>query len=238
MLKIREQPIGRMFQQNVTEHPESVAKVCLPFDAPARLGEDKTIANPGGVLMADGPCSEAVLTTEHAAIEMFQFAALMLGSESEALRLVENSVASVDIDPCADPSAATGIVRNQVLDGALAIMHRSDPASFADLPESQSGSSCIEDEDPAPLSGEEISELIADVGRSRLRDWLGHLSQAQRAVFVQRAVLGQDNASIAKAINRIAHPSIWTAEAVSQLFRQALCSLATSLVHATPAASV
>jgi hypothetical protein len=50
-------------------------------------------------------------------------------------------------------------------------------------------------------------------------------------VFVQRAVLGSSNADTARAINRYAKPSIWTAEAVSRLFREALCSLASSLVH-------
>ena len=88
--------------------------------------------------MAEPPCSgqgsEAILKTENAAVEMYRFAALMLGNEAEALSLVENTVAAVDVDPCADPCAAKGLVRERVLDGALEIMHRQDPASFADLP--------------------------------------------------------------------------------------------------------
>lgn len=185
--------------------------------------------------MAD-PCSssEAVLTAENAAVEMYRFAALMLGSESEALRLVETTVASVDVDPCADPGRAGGIVRDRVLDGVLAIMHRQDPVSFAEVP-AAGPSPCLEDDDAAPLSGSEIAELVSGAGRSRLREWLDRLSQAQRAVFVQRAVLGQDNAATASAINRFARPAVWTPEAVGRLFRQALCSLASSLAHAVPA---
>lgn len=183
--------------------------------------------------MTERPCSDAVLTAEHAALEMFQFAALMLGSETEALRLVESTVADVDIDPCADPAAAEGLVRKRVLDGALAIMHRHDPASFANVPTPDPCAPCIEDDETAPLTGAEISDLVAKAGPGRLRAWLDRLSQAQRAVFVQRAVLGQDNAATATAINRFARPSIWTAEAVSSLFRQALCSLASALVHST-----
>lgn len=190
--------------------------------------------------MAEPPCSgqssETVLTAEHAAVEMYQFAALMLGCESEALRLVESTVADADIDPCADPCAARGLVRERVLEGALAIMHRHDPASFADLPASEPISTCIDDEATAPISSEELTELVAGPDRGLLRAWLDRLSQAQRAVFLQRAVLGRTNADTARAINRFARPSIWTPEAVGSLFRQALCSLASSLVHSAPAA--
>jgi hypothetical protein len=190
--------------------------------------------------MAEPPCSgqgnESVLKAEKAAVEMYRFAALMLGDEAEALSLVENTVAGVEIDPCADPCAVKGLVRERVLDGALEIMHRHDPASFADLPRPDSGGSCIEDDATVPLSGAEITELVSGAGRGTLRDWLNRLSQAQRAVFVQRAVLGSSNADTARAINRFARPSIWTAEAVSSLFRQALCSLASSLVHSATAA--
>ena len=186
--------------------------------------------------MAD-PCltsSNAVLNAERAAIEMYHFAALMLGNESEALRLVESTVASVDVDPCADPSAANGLVRERVLDEVLAVMHSHDPASFSEVP-ANGPSSCLEEDGAAPLSSPEIAELIAGAGRRLVREWLDHLSQAQRAVFVQRAVLGQDNAATATAINRFARPAFWTPEAVGRLFRQALCSLASSLAHAVPA---
>ena len=180
------------------------------------------------------PCSstsESVLRAEDAAIETWRFAALMLGSEAEALRLIENTVASVEIDPCADPSAAGGLVRVRVLDAALAIMHRQDPESFSAVP-AAGLSSCLEDETAAPLSGAELAELISESGRSHLREWLNRLSPAERAVFVQRAVLGQDNAATANAMNRLSDPAVWTPDAVARLFRQALCSLSSSLSQA------
>jgi len=185
-----------------------------------------------------GQNREAMLKAETAAVEVYRFAALMLGNEAEALSLVENTVASVDIDPCNDPSAATGLVRDRVLDGALAIMHRHDPRSFADIPPTDSPGSCIEDDSTVPLSGSEISDLVAGAGRGPLREWLARLSEVQRAVFVQRAVLRISNADTARALNRHSKPSIWTTEAVSALFRQALCSLASSLIHAVPAVQV
>jgi hypothetical protein len=186
------------------------------------------------------PCSdsEAVVKAENAAVEVYRIAALMLGSESAAIRLVEDTVASVDVDPCADPCAARGLVQDRVLQGALEILHRQDPASFADVPVAGAPSHCLEDEEAAPISAPELSALVEGAGRGSLRDWLNRLSGAQRAVFVQRAVLGQDNATTAHAINRLARPAIWTADAVGGLFRQALCSLASSLLHAAPAVQV
>jgi len=196
--------------------------------------------------VAEAPCSgpgavrggEAVLKAENAAVEMYRVAALLLDSEAEALQLVENTVAAVEIDPCSDPCAVKGLVRERVLDGALEIMHRHDPASFADLPAAGPEGSCLEDDSTVPLSAPEISSLVEGAGRGPLREWLSRLSQAQRAVFVQRAVLGRSNADTARAINRNVRPSIWTAEAVSSLFRQALCSLTSSLLHSVPAAQV
>ncbi|MFP5226910.1 MAG: hypothetical protein ACLGXA_04725 [Acidobacteriota bacterium] len=168
---------------------------------------------------------------------MYQFAALMLGDQTQALDLVESTVASVEVDPCADPGVAKGLVRERVLDGALEIMQRQDPASFSQVPAADPTGSCIED-DTVPLSGTEISELVAGAGRGPLRDWLARLTQAQRAVFVQRAVLGRSNAETARAINRHAKPSVWTAEAVGGLFRQALCSLTSAMLQSVPAARV
>ncbi len=191
--------------------------------------------------MAEPPCagqsSQSIVKTENEAVQMYRFAALMLGNEAEALSLVENAVAAVEIDPCADPSAARGAVRDRVLDGALGIMYLQDPASFSYLPRLDAAGSCIEDDGAPPLSRTEISKLLAGAGRGPLREWLNRLSQAQRAVFVQRAVLGSSNADTARAINRLAGPSVWSAKAVSNLFRQALCSLASSMVHSTELAA-
>jgi hypothetical protein len=192
--------------------------------------------------MAEHPCSgqasEAVLTAEHAAVEMYRFAALMLGNEAQALQLVESTVAGVDIDPCADPARAQGLVRERVVVGTLAIMHQHDPDSFGHVPATQPGAPCIEDDETSPVSRTEISAMVAGAERGRFRDWLDRLSLAQRAVFVQRAVLGSSNADTARAINHFASPAIWTAEAVSGLFRQALCSLASAMVQSAPAIPV
>ena len=207
------------------------------------MAESPCTGHPGSTAAGAHPLGatrpgEAALKAETAAVEMYRFAALLLGDEAEAMNLVETTVAAVDIDPCADPCTAKGLVRERVLDGALAIVHRDHPAAFDHLPAADPSGSCLEDDATVPLSSGEIASLIAGAGRGPLRDWLGRLSHAQRAVFVQRALLGSSNADTARAINRHARPSTWTAEAVSNLFRQALCSLASSLMHAAPAAQV
>src|SRR5579875_3729422 len=123
----------------------------------------------GGDVMAEQPCSgqasEAVLTAEHAAVAMYRFAALMLGSEVEALRLVEFTVAGVEIDPCADPAAAEGLVRERVVEGALEIMHRNDPASFAAIPQPDPCAPCLDDEAASPVSPSELSHLLTGAER-------------------------------------------------------------------------
>jgi DNA-directed RNA polymerase specialized sigma24 family protein len=76
--------------------------------------------------------------------------------------------------------------------------------------------------------------MISGPGRRTLRDWLNKLPVAQRAIFVERAILGWDNAAAAASLSKAAARN-WQPRQVSELFRQALCSLATSLVHAATA---
>jgi hypothetical protein len=63
-----------------------------------------------------------------------------------------------------------------------------------------------------------------------LRDWLNQLPAAQRAIFIERAILGWDNAAVAASLNNAVSRN-WQPRQVSEVFRQALCSLANSLVH-------
>ena len=76
-------------------------------------------------------------------------------------------------------------------------------------------------------------DAVTTFPAGQLRGWLEHLPLAQRVVFVERAVLGQDNASTAQNLRAGGGESAagWTADKVSEVFRQALCSLASSLVH-------
>ena len=177
------------------------------------------------------------LKAQDTALELFQVAALMLGNESEAVALVEETVATTEIDPCADAAAMRRLAQAALIESALSKLSQRDPAAFDAAGEKSDAASatCIESDDLSAtgVSQAQLSELIAGGGREQLRQWLGQLPGVQRAIFVQRAVLGQDNVATAERLRKGigARANGWTAENVSEVFRQALCSLATSLVN-------
>ncbi len=183
--------------------------------------------------MSAGGCGDAS-AVQGAAAELFQLAALLMGDQREAVELVEETLASVEIDPCLDPGAARKLTSQQVLARGLARLRQIDPGSFAGVPDTAS-SLCVEDEDlsAAGLSHAQLTEWLASDGRQELRDWLAALPGAQRAIFVQRAVLGLGNAAVAEALNASGSSATgWSPEAVGEMYRLGLCSLANSLAHA------
>ncbi len=185
-----------------------------------------------------GGCGDPSAVSGTAA-ELFQLAALLVGDPSQAVKLVEESLAGMEIDPCLEPAAARRLAEQQLLRRAVAVLRQNDPASFEKQP-SAAGAVCVEDDslDAAGISQSQLAAWLAGEGRGDLRAWLAALPGAQRAVFVQRAVLGHGNAATAQML---AAPSAretvqgWTPEAVGEAYRLALCSLANSLAH-TPAA--
>jgi len=185
--------------------------------------------------MQDSDCEGGLLKAQDAAVELYQLAALMLGNESEALNLVESTVAQVEVDPCAEEKAGVDAARHHLIEAGVARMKQLDPQAFiAPAPDDGPVVSCIEDDDlsAAGISPSQMAELIGGAGRGDLRVWLEKLPLAQRAIFVQRAVLGWDNGATAASLNTGAGvKSTWSAQQISELFRQALCSLANSLVH-------
>lgn len=167
------------------------------------------------------------------AAELYQLAALMLGDETQAADLVEATVAQTDIDPCAKAAASVDAARLNLVETALARLSQADPKAF-DAPalSAHASGGCIEDDDlsSAGISTSQLAKMVSGAGRSSLRAWLDKLPVAQRAIFVERAILGWDNAAAAASLSRAASRN-WQPRQVSELFRQALCSLATSLVH-------
>jgi hypothetical protein len=189
--------------------------------------------------MGFGDCEGGVLKAQDTAVELYKLAALMLGDEGEALELVESTVADVEVDPCAEEDGAVDTARHHLIETAIARMNQVDPRAFAVPAPTGGPASCIEDDDlaAAGISAAQIAELIngaANVAGSgdRLRTWLNELPRAQRAIFVQRAVLGWDNGVTAAALAKgVGTQPGWSAAQVGESFRQALCSLANALVH-------
>lgn len=185
--------------------------------------------------MIDNDCSGSGLAkAQDAAVELYQLAALLLGKETDALTLVEEAFAGVEIDPCAQQEAATGLVRERLLESVMTRMAASDPKGFlAPAADENAYGGCIEDDDlsSAGLTPAQLSEMIGGSGREEMRAWLDRLPAAQRAIFIQRAVLGRDNGATAASLAG-SGGSEWSPQQVSDTYRQALCSLANALVHA------
>ncbi len=190
--------------------------------------------------MGIGDCEGGLLKAQDTAVELYQLAALMLGDEAAALALVESTVESVEVDPCAPEDEAIDAARRYLVEAAIGRMNQAHQGAFAAPTELDGPVTCIEDDDlsAAGISSAQIAELMSgaasgDGEGNRLRIWLDQLPPAQRAIFVQRTVLGWDNATTAAALTSgtNAKPE-WSAAQTSEIFRQALCSLANSLVHA------
>ena len=85
--------------------------------------------------MSEQDCSEAArgqpLMAEDTAVQLFQIAALMLGDEQEAVSLVEETVAKVEADPCAEATVAYAEARSLLVDTAVQRMAGLYPEAFA-----------------------------------------------------------------------------------------------------------
>jgi DNA-directed RNA polymerase specialized sigma24 family protein len=197
-----------------------------------------------GEAMTDQDCSQGSgtgqLKAEDTAIQLFQIAALMLGDEQEAVCLVEETVAKVETDPCAEATIAYAEARTLLVQNAMQRMAGLYPEAFA-VPASEpaDSASCIEADDlgAAGLTGEQFGALFSGAGRAGMREWLDRLAPALRAVFVLRAVAGQDGEQTAESLRRSGArgAQAWRRDQVGTAYRQALCSLATCLISSRTA---
>ncbi|HTZ89791.1 MAG TPA: hypothetical protein VMA71_05600 [Alloacidobacterium sp.] len=189
--------------------------------------------------MGNQGCSDQLV--QDTAARLFQTAALLLGDGDEAVRLVEETMAGAEVDPCADGSQATLVLQGQLVHAAIRELSRREPGSFAAAETSGGNALCIDDDDlsVAGITSSQLSQLLQE-GRGQLRGWLEHLPAAQRAVFVERAMLGHDNAATAQTLRSAGGETAagWTPDKISGVFRQALCSLANSLAHSGAVAAV
>ena len=177
-----------------------------------------------------GDCNESTLF-ESAARELYQTAALFVGDETEAKQLVEQTVAGVEMDPCADGDAARSAASRDLVQRALsrvATLRRAQmhPSAAADL------GGCVETDElsAAGVTREQLEGLLSGAGRTRLRQWLEGLGPVERSVFVLRAVLGRSGAESEQLLQQ-ATGDPWTEAHVGGAYRAALCSLASALVH-------
>lgn len=178
-----------------------------------------------------GDCKDGRTAAQGTAAELYQLAAMLLGDGPQAADVAEASIARTSIDPCAETEASVQTARRTLVETAITHLSRTLPDAF-DAPVSEAPRGCIETDELASegFSTEELLRIVQEPGRNVLRHWLGELPVAQRTIFVVRGILGWDNAATAASLTRAAARS-WQPSQVGDVFRQALCSLATSLAQ-------
>ena len=204
--------------------------------------------NPAGESLA-GPSSPEQLPVEAAggleeiveqiAAGLYSLASMLVGEGEDSERLVETAIADAEISVCQDPEKARQSSRRALSAAALDLLAGRSPGSL-EAPEGLApASTCIEDDDLASvgISSDELETMIAGPERDRVRKWLASLPATLRTVFVLRAVAGFTAAETAEMLSTHSGPqsAAWTPEAVREVFRQGLCSLASQLLHATAA---
>lgn len=199
--------------------------------------------------MTETDCRQASAAATSTALELFQTAALLLGDEDEAVAAVEQAVAGVKADPCAEPEAARRAAEEQLVEAAirrvqqLSLQAHADsqagsPAGALTPPTEEPGDSgaCVDTDDlsAAGLTQAQLQEMLAHSDRVGMRRWLEGLAAAPRVIFVLRAVLGRSSAQAAQDLKR-AGCGDWTPAQVGSGFRAALCSLTSALLQAATA---
>ena len=175
-------------------------------------------------------CNESAVI-ESAARELYQTAALFVGDESEAMQLVEQTVANVEMDPCADGDAARSAASSDLIQRALARVAALRPAQMHPSAAADLGG-CVETDElsAAGITREQLDSLLSGGDRTRMRQWLEGLGPVERSVFVLRAVLGRSGTESTQLLQRTTGDA-WTEANVGGAYRAALCSLTSSLVH-------
>lgn len=171
---------------------------------------------------------------------LYSLASMLAGEGEESVRLVETAVATAEVSACQDPLEGRKASRRTLAAAALELLEKRQPGCLAAPEGAAASKGCIEEDElrAAGVSNEEVENMIAGPDRDRVRNWLASLSTAVRTVFVLRAVAGFNTADTAALL--VAHGSkraaAWTPEAVSEVFRQGLCLLASQLIHAVDGA--
>jgi hypothetical protein len=172
--------------------------------------------------------------------ELYRIGSMLLGEGEETVGLIEQVVSTVDLAACHDQAEARHDARMLLSAKAIAALADRNSASLAapSLDSDDSGPvSCIEDDDlsAAGVTPEELEHMISGPDRHRLREWLEGLSVSLRVIFVLRAIAGLSSPEVAGLLAEYGGASAqdWTPDAVRSGFRQALCSLASQLIHAT-----
>ena len=167
---------------------------------------------------------------------LYSLASMLVGEGEDSIRLVETAVANAQISSTSQPEDARLASRRALVAAALNLISVRNPLELAAPVGLEHAQTCIEDDDldAAGVSREELEHMMAGPDRDRVRAWLESLSTPIRVIFVLRAVAGFSTAETAAMFAQHGGPAAagWNGEAVRELFRQGLCSLASQMVKA------
>jgi hypothetical protein len=174
---------------------------------------------------------------ERIAAGLYTLASMLVGEGEESVRLVENAIATAPASAAVDPAEGRRICRQALCGAAIRLLARRDPAGVAAPHSLPPGGGCIDEEDldAASESRLQFERMIAGPDRDRVRRWLADLRPDLRTVFALRVTAGftaEESAELLVA-NGGLQAAGWTPQAVRELFRQALCSLASQVLQAT-----
>jgi DNA-directed RNA polymerase specialized sigma24 family protein len=211
---------------------------CPPADAGKTLG-----------LLEATPKDEETVKEAFAGMEdmfdliaagLYSMASMLVGEGEQSVRLVETALETADVSACDDMAQARQSSRQALSSAAIELLARRDPDQLAAPEHLEPSHGCIQDDDldAAGVSGEELTKMMGGGDRERMREWLASLPTASRVIFVLRAVAGFRSEQIAQLLAEHGggRAARWNADAVREIFRQALCSLASQLLlHASTA---
>jgi hypothetical protein len=166
---------------------------------------------------------------------LYSLASMLVGEGEDSIRLVETAVANAEVSPGSGPAESRQNSRRALCAAALDTLAARDASSLAAPEGLEHAATCIGDDDldAAGVSSDELERMIAGPDRDRVRNWLESLHPTLRTIFVLRAVAGFTAAETAGLLQAHGGPKAtgWTPDAVRELFRQGLCSLASHVLH-------
>lgn len=167
---------------------------------------------------------------------MYTMASMLVGEGEDSIRLVETAVANAEVSTGQDPVNSRKSSRLALCRAALDTLAARDAKSLAAPEGLEHAATCIGDDelDAAGVSSEELERIIAGPDRDRVRNWLESLPTVLRTIFVLRAVAGFTTSETAELLRAHGGPQAagWNGDAVRELFRQGLCSLASQVLQA------
>jgi len=230
-----------MTQEPVSASESLIPPRPMPCAAPAFAGRMLS-------LLDGQPKDEATVTQAFAGLDemfdliaagMYSLASMLVGEGEESAQLVETAIATADVSACTNAEQARQSSHTALSRAALELLARRDPKALAAPIDLAPAGPCIQDDDldAGGISADELAKLMTGPEKERIREWLASLSIEFRVVFALRAVAGFTSPEVAALLVSHGGPAAsgWTAAEVREVFRQALCSLASQVIHATTA---